>query len=633
MDAIHGSSAGPDGDEPSGPKHSRVRFGAPADIKLDLDRVARIRDEFVEATRALAQAQSHQMAVLAELQEVVLECERGPQETAVMLRSVATECAVPAGLSDRTVLTLMGSAHALCYLFPDTFTALADGQVSLPHVRVIVDEAAALTPVQRAQYEAKCLVQAVETTPGRLVKKARAIAESLQPRSVDERHYDAAAARTVWVKDLPDGMAELGAILPAVLAYAAKSRIDRIAKSVKLRATQDATARRQARPTPVPASALEPDELNPRTKLPANYARLSAAAQQVARAEAQRLRDAEAVWSLDTLRADAFAEILLTGTLGDTAGPGRGGILGIASSTDSTGSANGADDTNNAGATGATGATDAIDAIVTAINRGNDGNHGIPGEAHRAGGESPMGAAGPRGPGSQHIPKISTSALPTTTSQVASGIQASISITIPSGGTATLDGYGPIDTITARQFAAVAPGWDHTIVEADGAVLTTDRRQPTEAMRRILIARDGRCRFPGCSVSTSSCEIDHTIEWAQGGSTTIGNLAHLCPKHHLLKHPDLKPELRWSVTQDADGILTWTSPTGDNYVDRPERRYRTKTNVQADRVGSSDESRATSGAGSSEHLSRFGLGFGPGPGPGSPPGLDVDSLPDFTTLP
>lgn len=51
---------------------------------------------------------------------------------------------------------------------------------------------------------------------------------------------------------------------------------------------------------------------------------------------------------------------------------------------------------------------------------------------------------------------------PTNTRRALSGIQANISIIIPAGGTATLEGYGPIDTETARAFAAVAPGWDTT---------------------------------------------------------------------------------------------------------------------------------------------------------------------------
>lgn len=483
-----------------GAKVSRVRFGSTA-AHPDFERVAVLREKFLVATREIAHVQAQQAKALAEIQEIVLERARQPEEINVSLRSRAAECAVPAGLSDRAVLGMMGDAHQLVFLFPRTYEALAHARVSMQHAKVIVHESSALSDKLLPRYEALCLREAVKTTPGRLRGKAREIAQQLQPRTVDELHEVAAAQRGVWVSPRPDGMAELGAVLPAVLAYGIKDRLDRIAKSTKHRVARQGLDQKD-KPTVTPAdtrvapAAIRPsaatapgygtkpeparDALNPRTKLPLNYSRLSSEAQQHARAEAQRVRDAEATWSLDTFRADAFAELLLCG------------IPPLA-----TGSP-----------------TDGID------------------------------------------------------------LRANISILIPAGGTATLDGYGPIDAITARQLAAVAPGWDHTTVELDGTVLSTGRRQPTEPMRRILRIRDQHCRFPGCYVPVDSCEIDHTEEWARGGATEIRNLAHLCPKHHALKHPDLSFEVRWRAVQDAEGVLTWTGPLNEVFTDLPERRFR-----------------------------------------------------------
>ena len=61
-----------------------------------------------------------------------------------------------------------------------------------------------------------------------------------------------------------------------------------------------------------------------------------------------------------------------------------------------------------------------------------------------------------------------------------------------------------------------------------------------------------------------SCDIDHTHDAAHGGKTRICNLAHLCRRHHILKH-----HTAWCVTQLADGVLQWTSPTGRIYHDVP----------------------------------------------------------------
>lgn len=42
------------------------------------------------------------------------------------------------------------------------------------------------------------------------------------------------------------------------------------------------------------------------------------------------------------------------------------------------------------------------------------------------------------------------------------------------------------------------------------------------------------------------------------------NLAHLCRRHHILKH-----HTAWRVRQLSDGVLEWTSPTGRVYRDIP----------------------------------------------------------------
>ncbi|MBN9155445.1 MAG: HNH endonuclease, partial [Microbacterium sp.] len=76
--------------------------------------------------------------------------------------------------------------------------------------------------------------------------------------------------------------------------------------------------------------------------------------------------------------------------------------------------------------------------------------------------------------------------------------------------------------------------------------------------------RDKHCRFPGCRQPTWRCDIDHTKDAAHGGETRICNLAHLCRRHHILKH-----HTPWRVRQLPDGVLEWTSPTGRIYRDIP----------------------------------------------------------------
>lgn len=135
-----------------------------------------------------------------------------------------------------------------------------------------------------------------------------------------------------------------------------------------------------------------------------------------------------------------------------------------------------------------------------------------------------------------------------------------------------LHGYGPIDPATARELAATAPTFLRALTAPDtGEICTVTRRRyrPTAELRTVLAIDDQTCRFPGCRRRATACELDHTVDWADGGPTTPENLAHLCPKHHHLKH-----STAWRVDPDPTGGrgLHWTSPAGTRYTTTPGRR-------------------------------------------------------------
>ncbi|SFS17764.1 HNH endonuclease [Microbacterium sp. cf046] len=132
-------------------------------------------------------------------------------------------------------------------------------------------------------------------------------------------------------------------------------------------------------------------------------------------------------------------------------------------------------------------------------------------------------------------------------------------------GGADLAGHGPIDGETARRLAGGAKGWDRIMIHpVSGAVLAVDRYRPSADLERALRVRDEHCRFPGCRQPVSRCDVDHTHAAADGGETDIENLAHLCRRHHTLKHASA-----WRVRQLGGGTLEWTSPTGLTYIDIP----------------------------------------------------------------
>ena len=77
-------------------------------------------------------------------------------------------------------------------------------------------------------------------------------------------------------------------------------------------------------------------------------------------------------------------------------------------------------------------------------------------------------------------------------------------------------------------------------------------------MRRALKARDGGCRFPGCT-NHKFVDGHHIKHWANGGETSLDNLVLLCRHHHHLVH-----EGGFDCRRSEDGE-TW-------FEDRKSRR-------------------------------------------------------------
>lgn len=151
-------------------------------------------------------------------------------------------------------------------------------------------------------------------------------------------------------------------------------------------------------------------------------------------------------------------------------------------------------------------------------------------------------------------------------------ITASVSVTVPvlglagaDGTPAELNGRCPIDLSTAKALAGSASGWDRVLTHpVTGGVLAVDRYRPSADLKRHLQARDQRCRFPGCGMAAWDSDLDHTVDHAFGGETTDANLGALCRRHHVLKH-----RTPWHVEHLDGGVYSWTSPTGQIYIDRP----------------------------------------------------------------
>ncbi|ADG77443.1 HNH endonuclease OS=Tsukamurella paurometabola (strain ATCC 8368 / DSM / CCUG 35730 / CIP 100753/ JCM 10117 / KCTC 9821 / NBRC 16120 / NCIMB 702349 / NCTC 13040) OX=521096 GN=Tpau_0807 PE=4 SV=1 [Tsukamurella paurometabola] len=93
--------------------------------------------------------------------------------------------------------------------------------------------------------------------------------------------------------------------------------------------------------------------------------------------------------------------------------------------------------------------------------------------------------------------------------------------------------------------------------------------RPTQYQLLVLRLTYPTCTFPGCSVPSSACQIDHVTEYdhhesAAGGRTEIGNLVPLCGFHHRIK-----TETGWLSDVLPDGGVEWHHPTGATWVVPP----------------------------------------------------------------
>ncbi|MEW2482082.1 DUF222 domain-containing protein [Mycobacterium sp. NPDC049093] len=112
--------------------------------------------------------------------------------------------------------------------------------------------------------------------------------------------------------------------------------------------------------------------------------------------------------------------------------------------------------------------------------------------------------------------------------------------------------------------------------QATGAALNyfRARRIASPAQRIMLIARDGGCTKPCCTVGAYGCQAHHaTADWAAGGNTNVDQMALACGPDNRLVDDDGG----YTTTITPDGVVEWHPPPGldhgqnrINYLHRPE---------------------------------------------------------------
>ncbi len=125
---------------------------------------------------------------------------------------------------------------------------------------------------------------------------------------------------------------------------------------------------------------------------------------------------------------------------------------------------------------------------------------------------------------------------------------------------------GPtLDANTIRKLACDA-GIHRVVTGPHSSIIDFghENRLVSENLFLALVARDQRCRWPGCTVRAAWCDAHHVVEWdEQHGRTSEQHCALLCNHHHHVTHLP-----GWSVTGDGHEFVIH-HPDGSTETSRP----------------------------------------------------------------
>jgi len=484
----------------------------------------------------------------------------GREEPALAMSLAAAEASTVLNIPHMTAMQLISESSRLCADTPETLTRLEQGKIALQHARIILDETHNLPTDLLESLEANAGAgdPGAEDTgdhlsdSGQLNLGLDGLGAQPDPDGTNGAeeftgHNDHNSAgsdtntttvlsvRGAFERDL---LAEAeGRTAAGFGRRARRLRESRFPDLIPVR-HREAKDKRRVTFQPLPDGMSCLSAIIAAEKGQAMFAALTGAAKAGKRAGDPR--------TMDQLRADTLTELLLEGDPKYTrpCGPGTGaGSQDEAHTGTSTsggpGQAKPAETLNGNGTETNTGSKTAAETETGTAVRTNKRPRRA--ERHR----------------NQNRSKVRTEVMILINADTLAGLNEN---------PAELNGYGPISAETARTMILEALHWTPLVQDpTTGEILNVGRtRRIPAGLKRWLQARDGTCRFPGCSVNVTHAEIDHTTPFSRGGPTEHTNLEHLCPKHHRFKTLG-----HWKARQPEAGTIEWNSPTGRTYTTDP----------------------------------------------------------------
>ncbi|WP_405375120.1 MULTISPECIES: DUF222 domain-containing protein [unclassified Microbacterium] len=192
--------------------------------------------DVVSVDRLLTHMQIVQTKVLARAARFAEQQAEGSparvQAHDMALRSISAELGGALKVTDRTVQRRINEARTIVEDYPAALTAWEGGRITRGHVLVIIDAGANLPAEVRPAFEAVAIERCRRDTPNRVRAEIEILAQQMHPRSFTERHRDAAAGRAVRLVPGRDGMSDLVATLPTVIAEGIHDRLTRHARAI-----------------------------------------------------------------------------------------------------------------------------------------------------------------------------------------------------------------------------------------------------------------------------------------------------------------------------------------------------------------------------------------------------------------
>lgn len=92
------------------------------------------------------------------------------------------------------------------------------------------------------------------------------------------------------------------------------------------------------------------------------------------------------------------------------------------------------------------------------------------------------------------------------------------------------------------------------------------QHDPSRKLAHLIRARLMTCATPGCDASAFTADMEHTVPYEEGGETSEHNVDPRCRHSHRLKQ-----RKDWTVEKTGPAETRWTGPSGRTRIVRPTR--------------------------------------------------------------